>query len=227
MALGCDKDVGRLDIAVHDTLGVGGIQSVRNLDSERDHGLDVQRFSCDSVLQRHTLQKLHRDVGLLTSRSIRNLADVIDGADIWMIESGSGSSFAAETLECLRVLRNVLRKKLKRNETPELSIFRFINNTHATTAQLLDDAITRNSLADHSRESYVAGTGKSMNTERFLNLEGMVGEKSRLHNRRPTPAQRACNSNLGQMRRYSVSVVLRGHLFLTRAPSASYRKGPL
>jgi hypothetical protein len=55
-----------------------------------------------------------------------------------MIESGSGSSFAAETLECLRVLRNVPRKKLKRNETPELSIFRFINNTHATTAQLLD-----------------------------------------------------------------------------------------
>jgi hypothetical protein len=37
----------------------------------------------------------------------------------------------------------------------------------------------------------------------------------------------ACNPNLGQMRRYSVSVVLRGHLFLTRAPRRSYRKHPL
>jgi hypothetical protein len=38
------------------------------------------------------------------------------------------------------------------------------NVTHPAAAEFLDDAIVRDGLADHWRESYVRKTGKSMNT---------------------------------------------------------------
>ena len=37
-----------------------------------------------------------------------------------------------------------------------------INNAHAATADLFDDAVVRDGLSDHWRESYVCKTGKSM-----------------------------------------------------------------
>jgi hypothetical protein len=38
----------------------------------------------------------------------------------------------------------------------------FINDAHPPAAQLLDDAVVRDDLANHCRESYVRETCKSM-----------------------------------------------------------------
>jgi hypothetical protein len=38
----------------------------------------------------------------------------------------------------------------------ELGVLRFIDNTHPTAAQLLDDAVVRNGLADHCLETALA-----------------------------------------------------------------------
>ena len=44
----------------------------------------------------------------------------------------------------------------------QIYIFSFVNDTHPPTAQFLEDAVMRDGVADHWRESYVAEMGKSM-----------------------------------------------------------------
>jgi len=46
-ALG-DENVGGLDVSMNDALGVGGIERICDLDSERQHGFVVQWLSGDS-----------------------------------------------------------------------------------------------------------------------------------------------------------------------------------
>ena len=41
------------------------------------------------------------------------LADLVNGADVRMIERGSRTSFAPETLQCLWVLRHVVRQEFQ------------------------------------------------------------------------------------------------------------------
>ena len=45
------KNVGWLNIAVDDLLGVRGIESVGDLDAKRQHVFDVERFPRNAVLQ--------------------------------------------------------------------------------------------------------------------------------------------------------------------------------
>jgi hypothetical protein len=44
----------------------------------------------------------------------------------------------------------------------QAAVLSLVNHTHATTAQFLDNAVVRDGLADHWRESYFRETGKSM-----------------------------------------------------------------
>src|SRR5664280_792640 len=44
------------------------------------------------------------------------LADVVDGADVGMIERGGGPSFAAKTLQRLRITGDIIRKKFEGNK---------------------------------------------------------------------------------------------------------------
>ena len=64
--------------------------------------LDLQRPPRDAVLQRHAIQKLHGDERLAVL-----LADFVDGADVGMVQGRSGSSFALEAVQGLRVLRRL------------------------------------------------------------------------------------------------------------------------
>jgi hypothetical protein len=43
-----------------------------------------------------------------------------------------------------------------------LQLDSLVDHTHTTATQFLDDAVMRDGLADHWRESYVGETGKSM-----------------------------------------------------------------
>jgi hypothetical protein len=56
-----------------------------------------------------------------------------------------------------------------------LSVFRLVDNTHSTTAQLFDDAVMRDGLTDHLRECYGVRSGKSM-----YGLTAVGSEEARL-----------------------------------------------
>src|SRR5712692_2198803 len=80
------------------------------------------------------------------------LADIVNRADVGMIERGGGFGFAAEALECGGALRGFRRKKLQRDEALEAGVFGFVDDAHATAAQLLEYAIVRDRQADHGRK---------------------------------------------------------------------------
>ena len=95
--------------------------------------------SRNAVLQRHTVQELHHDIRLTVF-----LADVINRADVRVIERGSRLRFSAEPFECLRVVDHIFGKELEGDEAMEPRVLGFVNHTHSTAAELLDDAVVRN-----------------------------------------------------------------------------------
>ena len=75
-----DENVGRLDVAVDDPRGVGGIERIGDLNSERQQRFHLQGAPGDALLQCGALQVLHHDEGLALL-----LADVMNRANIRMI----------------------------------------------------------------------------------------------------------------------------------------------
>jgi secreted protein with Ig-like and vWFA domain len=80
-------------------------------------------------------------------------ADVINDANVGVVERGSGTSFSAETLQRLGIASHVVGQELKGDEAAELGVLSLIDHTHPTAAQLVNDATARDALADHRRES--------------------------------------------------------------------------
>ena len=77
------------------------------------------------------------------------LADFIDGADVGMVQRGGGAGFAAEAFERLWVVATVVRKELQGDEATELGVFGFVDHAHPAAAELFDNAVVRDGLADH------------------------------------------------------------------------------
>ena len=136
-----DKNVGRLDIAMDDAAGVRRIERVGDLDAEREQFLHRHGLAADFLLQRHAVEELHGDEGLAVV-----LADVVDGADIRMIEGGGGLGLAQETGPRLGVLRDTIGQQLQSHKAVQTRVLGFVNDAHAATAEPLDDAVVRDGL---------------------------------------------------------------------------------
>ena len=106
------------------------------------------------MLQRHAVEKLHDDEGLIAV-----LADLVNGADVGVIQRRRRTGFATETLQGLRVHGHIIRQKLQSHEAAEFGVFGLVDHTHAAPAELLDDAVVRNGLADHAGSARGTSTG--------------------------------------------------------------------
>src|SRR5580693_1257973 len=138
------EDVGWLDIAVDDAFPMSGIQRIGNLDGQPQLDIGFDRFSRDAMLKGYAFKKLHDDEGA----SIL-LTDVIDGADVRVIERGCSAGFAAKPFKNLTVPGQVLGKKLERNKAAQARVLRPVNHTHSTAAKLLHNAVVRESRVNH------------------------------------------------------------------------------
>src|ERR1700733_6098939 len=97
-ALG-DKTVRRLDVAVDDPLGMRRVKRVRDFDRYRQQALDLKRASIDEMLERRSVEILHRNEGLAFI-----LSDFVNRADVGMIEGGRGSRLASKPFQRLFVV---------------------------------------------------------------------------------------------------------------------------
>jgi hypothetical protein len=157
------EDVGRFDVAMDDAGSMSRVQRVRDVDAERQDDLNLQWTPCDPVLQRQSVQKLHGDEGLAVL-----VVNFVDGADVRMIQCRSSLGFALKAGEGLRIFGYVVGQELEGNKAVELDVLSFVHHTHAAAAEFLDDAVVRDSLADHGATPCYAGReGKSMRANEF------------------------------------------------------------
>src|ERR1700693_6450703 len=103
-----DEDICRLDVAMDDAFGVGGVESAGELHAEIEDGFDVEGLFRDQMLEGVALEKFHGD-----ECAIFTLVDVVDGANVGVVESGGGASLATETFERLRIVSDVVGQEFQ------------------------------------------------------------------------------------------------------------------
>jgi hypothetical protein len=127
-----------------DPLGMGGGQRFSHLATQPQHLLDVHRLLADRLLQGRALEELHDDKRCLTMA-----ADLVDGADVWVVQGRGGPRLAQEALECLLVGGDVLGEELERHLPSEIGVLGLVDDAHAATAQLGKDLVVGNGLPNH------------------------------------------------------------------------------
>jgi hypothetical protein len=90
------------------------------------------------------IQKFHGD-----ERIAVLVVNFVNGADVGVIQRGSGFRLALKAGECLRVFGYVVGEELEGNKATELDILSFVNHTHPTAAEFFDDAVVRDGFVDH------------------------------------------------------------------------------
>ena len=141
-AIGHEK-IRRLDVAMDNALGVRCVQSIGDLDGQREQRVQVERAPVDRVLQGHALQIFHGNEG-----QRRRLADFINRADVRMVQGRCGSRLAPETLQGLRVARQFLGQEFQGYKATQVGVFGLIDHTHPAAAQLFNHAVMRNGFAN-------------------------------------------------------------------------------
>ena len=138
-----DEDVRGLDVAVDDAGGMRGVQRVGNLDPDVEQRIQAERAGGKPILQRRALQVLHDD-----ERTPVLLADVMDGADVRVVQRRRRPRFTRESAQCVRIRRELVGDELERHRAAESRVFGLIHDAHAAAADLFDDVIVGNSLAN-------------------------------------------------------------------------------
>ena len=101
-----DENICRFDIAVDDPLAVRCLERVGDLDPEIHQQRNISRTPVDGVLQRASFQILHGDESLVAVG-----ANVVDGADIGMVQSGGRAGFATKAFQRLRIKAQTVGKE--------------------------------------------------------------------------------------------------------------------
>ena len=104
---------------------------------------EAQRTGGEPILQRRALQILHDD-----ERAPVLLADVVDRADVRVVQRRRRPRFAREPAQRLRIPRELFGDELERHGTVQPRVFGFVDDAHAAAAELLDDAVVRERLTD-------------------------------------------------------------------------------
>ncbi len=129
--------------------------------------LYIQRPAGDPVLQREPFQVLHGDKRLSVL-----LANVVNCADVWVIQGRRGLRLALEACQSLRVLANFVRQELQGDKTLETGVFGLVDHAHPTTTEFFENAVMRDCLFDHE----LSGAKKLLDDRARVPISQFVSE---------------------------------------------------
>src|SRR5581483_5048905 len=120
-------------------------------------------------------KKFHDDVSVAFV-----LTDVVNGANVGMVQRRRGLCLAAKSSQRLWIPRYVLGQELQRNKAMQPRVFGLIHNPHSATAKFLHNAVMGNGLPDHDAPPCKAEhLSKSMRANEFATFEEKIVDESR------------------------------------------------
>src|SRR6185503_14004812 len=136
-------EVGGLQVAVDDAFGVGRLEAVGELDAEADDLIDRQRAESELGLEPLAGDQLqHQEI------DPRVAAELVDRADIRMVQAGDGERFAVEAAAGAVVSEHAGRQHLQRDVAIEMLVVGAVDDTHPAGADLFEHAEMRQRLRD-------------------------------------------------------------------------------
>ena len=131
--IGHHEDVAGLEIAVHQTTLVSGMQSAAGLQNDLDRALDREPLagSADQMVQRHTRQQRHDKVGL-DRALLGEFADIENLDDVWVAHGRQDAAFLAEKVQS-QLVRTVAQG-FQRDFALYNGVVGLINQPHAALA---------------------------------------------------------------------------------------------
>src|SRR5438045_2368328 len=144
LAFVSDKDVRRLDVAMHDAAAVSSIESVGNLDGVFHQSRHFDRLSADLLIKRLAFEQLHGHELLAVV-----ISDLVDGADVPMAQSRGSARLTQEAFQRLRLTLEFFRKEFEGDMAAEIDVFGFVHHAHATATKAADHPVMRYGLAFH------------------------------------------------------------------------------
>ena len=125
-----------------DAGGMGAVESVGDLHAEAEDLADRQRPAGDAVGERLAFEQFHDQVAV---------ADVVERADVRMIELRDRLGLALEARPQLRVVRELRRQDLDGHAAVEASVVRAPDLAHAAGAERREDLVRPEALASGKR----------------------------------------------------------------------------
>ncbi len=141
-ALG-NENVCGLNVAMNDSSHMRRIQRIGYLNCKTEQHFTFNWLAADALFQRHAIQIFHGD-----ETQIAVSADLVERANVGMVQCRRRARLAAKSLQSLRIARQLVRQKLQRDKSPELGVLGLINNTHSAAAEFFDDAVMGNCAAN-------------------------------------------------------------------------------
>src|SRR5580693_1359281 len=77
--------------------------------------------------------------------------NVVSGANIWVAQRAGGARFTPESFSGRGIVHKFGRQEFERNGAAQPYVLGAINHSHPSSAQLLDNAIVGEGLADEDR----------------------------------------------------------------------------
>ncbi len=133
-----------------DSLGVGGVKRIRQLNTPVEQPIEWHRARTQAVVEGLALEQLHGNERLRLILQL-DFFDRKNGADVGMIQRRGSARLQQKTVQSILIAGKLRRQKLQRNLAPQIEILRFVDYAHPTAAQLAGDAVMRDGLADHGR----------------------------------------------------------------------------
>jgi hypothetical protein len=115
-----------------DALLMRSFKRVGDVDGNGDHSIARQRTRLDQLLQRFPVEELHCDEGAAAFFS-----DLMNGADIGMIQRGSSARLPPEALQSGAVIGEVVGQEFESDEPAKERVLGLIDHAHTTAADLL------------------------------------------------------------------------------------------
>src|SRR6266571_1495636 len=112
------------------------------------------------MLQGSAFQKFHRE-----ERMAVGFVNIINGADVGMVERGSRARASRLNRSSPAVARELVGQKLQRDESAKLDVFGLIHHAHSAAADFFQNAIVGRSFRQSLR---VSGPPDSLSPSRCM-----------------------------------------------------------